>query len=280
MIKPPLVGNVFCVLHETSQQASEYVKLLTMLTSVRVLSENGPLRVEIARWRDQLVIVKRLRGDSEVLGDRLEREAQVIRKLRHKNIIPLLATEGTSLIYPYNEGVSLAEVLQRGVLAPRQAVLIISDILSALAYIHAHDVIHCDVKPANIILQDNRALLTDFGFAKDLALKVITQPGTFFGTPNYMPPEQFRGKRDDPRNDIYAAGAVLYHMLVGEPPYGNQVIRFLLGDDSLALTPLPDTCRPLREVVATALQPDPDARFQGAEAMLRALKVARELCQP
>lgn len=251
-----------------------------MLTSVRVLSENGPLRVEIARWRDRLVIVKRLRGDSEVLEDRLEREAQVIRKLRHKNIIPLLATEGTSLIYPYNEGVSLAEVLQRGVLTPRQATLIISDILSALTYIHAHGVIHCDVKPANIILQDNRALLTDFGFAKDLALKVITQPGTFFGTPNYMPPEQFRGKRDDPRNDIYAAGAVLYHMLVGEPPYGNQVIRFLLGDDSLALTPLPETCHALREVVATALQPDPEARFQQADVMLKAVKVAREHCKP
>jgi serine/threonine-protein kinase len=191
-----------------------------------------------------------------VLGDRLEREAQVIRKLRHKNIIPLLATEGSSLIYPYNDGVSLAEVLQRGVLPPRKAVRIISDILSALVYTHAHGVIHCDVKPANIILQGNRALLTDFGFAKDLALKVITQPGTFFGTPNYMPPEQFHGKRDDPRNDIYAAGAVLYHMLVGEPPYGNQVIRFLLGDDSLVLSPLPEPCLPLREVVATALARD------------------------
>ena len=251
-----------------------------MLTSVRVLSENGPLRVEIARWRDRLVIVKRLRGDSEVLGDRLEREAQVIRKLRHKNIIPLLATEGSSLIYPYNDGVSLAEVLQRGVLPPRKAVRIISDILSALVYTHAHGVIHCDVKPANIILQGNRALLTDFGFAKDLALKVITQPGTFFGTPNYMPPEQFHGKRDDPRNDIYAAGAVLYHMLVGEPPYGNQVIRFLLGDDSLVLSPLPEPCLPLREVVATALESDPDARFQRADVMLNAVKVARELCEP
>jgi len=251
-----------------------------MLTSVRVLSENGPFRVEIARWRDRLVIVKRLRGGSEVLEVRLEREAQVIRKLRHRNIIPLLATEGTSLIYPYDEGISLAEVLQRGVLTPQQALLIISDILSALTYIHAHGVIHCDVKPANIILQDNRALLTDFGFAKDLALKVITQPGTFFGTPNYMPPEQFQGKRDDPRNDIYAAGAVLYHMLVGEPPYGNQVIRFLLGDDTLALEPLPESCRPLWEVVAKALQPDPDARFQRADTMLKAVKAAREQCEP
>jgi serine/threonine-protein kinase len=253
-----------------------------MLTSVRVLSENGPFRVEIARWHDQLVIVKRLRGDSEVLEDRLEREAQVIRKLRHKNIIPLLATEGSSLIYPYNEGVSLAEVLQRGrgVLPPRKAIRIISDILNALTYIHPHGVIHCDVKPANIILQGNRALLTDFGFAKDLALKVITLPGMFLGTPNYMPPEQFRGKRDDPRNDIYAAGAVLYHMLVGEPPYGNQVIRFLLGDDTLALTPLPESCRPLWEIVARALQFDPDARFQRAEVMLNAVKVARELCEP
>ncbi|MEM7738711.1 MAG: serine/threonine-protein kinase [Deinococcota bacterium] len=249
-----------------------------MLTSVRTLSENGPLRVEIARWRNRLVIVKRLRGDSEVLEDRLAREARVIRRLRHKNIIPLLATEGTSLIYPYNKGVSLADVLQQGILSPQRAATIMLDILSALVYIHNQGVIHLDVKPANIIVQGKRALLTDFGFAKDLALAAITQPGTFFGTPNYMPPEQFRGQRNDPRSDIYGAGAVLYHMLVGEPPYGNQVIRFLLGDPTVNKTPLPACAAPLLEVVDKALQSLPENRFQTAQDMYQAVSRARDLC--
>ncbi len=235
------------------------------------------MRVELARWQNQLVVVKRLRSGSPLLEQRLEREAAVVKKLKHENIIPLLATEGESLIYAYCAGVSLADALSGGALRLERAVRIVSDVLRALDYAHNLGVIHFDVKPANIIIKGEQALLTDFGFAKDLGLTAITTPGMFLGTPNYMAPEQFQGKRDDPRSDLYSAAAVLYHMLTGAPPYGNQVLRFLAGDTRLKLDPLPASATPLVGVISTALSRSPEARFDSAADMLSALKHAYDL---
>jgi serine/threonine-protein kinase len=242
-----------------------------MLMPIRVLSHNGPVRVELARWRDRLVVVKRIQGGSALLEERLRREAEVVKKLQHENIVPLLATDGGSLIYAYCPGVSLADALDAGVFRLERAVKIASDVLKALEYAHGLGVIHCDVKPSNIMLKGERALLTDFGFAKDLALTAITSQGMMLGTPNYMAPEQFQGERGDPRSDLYSVGAALYHMVTGAPPYGSQVVRFLVGDPVVTLKPLPAAAAPIAGVISTALSRSPEARFQSAGAMLAAL---------
>ncbi len=242
-----------------------------MLTTVRVLAEQGPIKVELARWRDRLVVVKRLQGTHPVLGERLRREAEVVGKLQHDNIVPLLGAEDGALVYAYCPGVSLAEALDRGALPLPRSLKIARDLLEALAYAHDHGVIHLDVKPGNILIKGERALLTDFGFAKDLALTAITAQEMALGTPNYMAPEQFKGVRTDPRSDVYAAAAVMYHMLTGAPPFGRQVLRFLAGDDRVPLEPLPDSARELESVVRRGLQRDPDDRFDSAAAMLEAL---------
>lgn len=243
-------------------------KLHRMLMTVRVLSDNGPVRVELARWDDQLVVVKKLRGFSPQFSQRLEREAAVVGRLRHENIVPLLdVQEGGSLVYAYCPGVALDEALDRGPLRPRRSVRIIADVLTALAYAHDQGVIHLDIKPGNILVKGDAALITDFGFAKDLGLTAITAQDMLLGTPNYMAPEQFQGVRTDHRSDLYAAGAVLYHMLTGSPPYGNQVIRFLAGDSRVPLEPLAGAAKPYQEVVARALTRDPDERYATAEKM-------------
>ena len=242
-----------------------------MLTPVRVLSAQGPTRVELARWDGQLVVVKSLRGVSPVLAARLEREAEVVRKLDHENIVPLLGTKDGALIYSYCPGVTVAEALQEGPLSPGRALRIAADVLDALAYAHSRGVIHHDVKPANILVRGERSLLTDFGFAKDLALTNITGEQTMLGTPNYMAPEQFEGVRTDIRSDIYGVGAVLYHMITGNPPYGGQVLRFLVGDESIRLDPVAPLPNDVHEVIHEALQRDPAKRFPTARAMLAAL---------
>lgn len=246
--------------------------MFSMLTPVRVLSAQGPMRVELARWRGQLVVVKSLQSVSPVLAARLEREAQVVHKLDHPNIVPLLGTHEGALIYSYCPGVSVAEALQEGPLSLGRGLRVANDVLSALEYAHSMGVIHHDVKPANILVKGERSLLTDFGFAKDLALNNITGEQTMLGTPNYMAPEQFQGERTDRRSDIYGVGAVLYHMITGAPPYGGQVLRFLVGDESVELEPLPFLQGGLHEVVHRALSRDPEKRFPSAKAMLEALE--------
>lgn len=246
-----------------------------MLETVRVLSQRGLLRVELARWEDRLVVVKRLVGVSVEVTRRLEREADVVRKLDHPNIVPLLAAFDGNLVYGYVAGSDLASVLAGGPLPPVRAVRVVSDLLQALDHAHLHGVVHCDVKPGNVLLKGERALLTDFGFAKDLALTAITGDQELLGTPNYMAPEQFQGVRTDHRSDIYGVGAVLYHALTGEPPYGSQVLRWLVGDDRVPRAPLPPEAQALAPVVDRALAREPEARFPHAEAMLTALRAVR-----
>jgi serine/threonine protein kinase len=245
-----------------------------MFTPVRVLSSGGPVRVELARWRGKLVVVKQLQGASPVLANRLGREAAVVTHLEHDHIVPLLAVQDTSLIYAYCPGITLSEALQEGPLSVTLSVRVTTDVLLALEYAHAKNVIHLDVKPSNILINGDKAMLTDFGFAKDLALAAITQQGMSLGTPNYMAPEQFVGERSDPRSDLYAVGAVLYHLLTGAPPYERDLFRFLTGDRSVALEPLPEGAAALQGVVTRALEYNPDRRFASASDMLRALRAA------
>lgn len=246
-----------------------------MLETVRVIAQRGLVRVELARWEGRLVVVKRLLGVADEVSKRHAREAEVVRKLDHPNIVPLLAAgERGELIYAYIPGGTLADVLEGGHLPPARAARVAADVLAALAHAHHHGVLHQDVKPENILLQGDRALLSDFGFAKDLSLTAITGDQELLGTPNYMAPEQFQGVRTDQRSDVYAVGAVLYHALVGEPPYGGQVLRFLVGDDRVVRAPLPASAAGLAEVVERALLRDAEGRFPDALSMLAALQQA------
>lgn len=247
-----------------------------MFATVRILADSGPVRVELARWRDRLVVVKRLKTHSPFLIGRIQREAAVLTKLEHENIVPLLGVEQDAIIYAYYPGVSLAEALNVGPVPLARSLKIINDVLSALVYSHDNDVIHCDVKPGNILVRGEKALLADFGFAKDLALTAITDQDVMLGTPSYMAPEQFRGERNDPRSDLYSAGAVLYHMLQGSPPYGGQVIRFLVGDSSLELEPLPEEAQDIADVIHKSLARLPDDRYQSAQEMMNALNSVLE----
>lgn len=236
-----------------------------MLTPIRVLANHGPVQVELAQWQDKLVVVKRLRGNFDMFEQRFLREATVAKKLKHKNIIPLLEAQERVLIYAYEKGISLGDIIEEELPSPKRALEIISDILSALAYAHEKGVIHCDVKPSNIIITPvGTALLTDFGFAKDLDLASITLQGTMMGTPNYMPPEQFKGERSDPRSDIYSVGAVLYHMLTDIPPFGKDILRFLMEDTSVTLDISLLKESSLLEIVSTALSPKPENRYPSA----------------
>ena len=248
-----------------------------MLKTVRVLAENGPVRVELARTRDRLVVSKRLFGFHPEMERRLAREAEVVRKLDHPNVLPILDVKDGALIYPYVPGVSLATALCQGPLPAERALQIAARLLDALDYAHGLGIIHNDVKPGNVILRGEEVLLLDFGFAKDVGLAAITESQMALGTPSYMAPEQFAGHRSDPRSDLYGVAALLYHAVTGSPPYGNDVIRVLVGDRSVPLAPLDGSLAPIEAWLRRALAPEPDDRFTNAQAMREAMPDPREV---
>ena len=182
---------------------------------------------------------------------------------------------------PFVQGETLRDWLDREKQLPIDGALrIASEVADALHYAHRHGVIHRDVKPANILLHDGRALVADFGIA--LALSEagagrITETGLTLGTPHYMSPEQAVGERQlDARTDVYALGCVLYEMLAGEPPHvgpnAQAVLARVLTAEPRPVTELRKTVPPhVAAALTKALQKLPADRFATAEAFSQAL---------
>jgi len=199
-------------------------------TVERELGRGGMGIVVLARQQslDRPAVLKRIHSElacHQELEARFEREAVAAAKLHHPNVVTVyerfqhrgaqyLATE-------YVDGVDLSEILQGGTRLPwRIAATIALEVVRGLEAIHAEGTLHRDLKPQNLLVgRHGEVKITDFGLALDATGTALTQPGIAVGTPPYMPPEQLRGERVDPRADLFALGCVLYEMLCGRTPF-------------------------------------------------------------
>jgi serine/threonine-protein kinase len=219
---------------------------------------------------------------------RFLREAETAAQLSHPNIVPIYSVdEREGIVYfvmALVEGENLAVRLHaHGALSPGEARRIMLEVAHALAYAHERGVVHRDIKPDNILLQqgDGRVLVTDFGIARAVtegADARLTATGMAIGTPAYMSPEQSTGDRQiDGRSDLYSLGVVGYQMLVGDPPFEAPSTPALLVKH-LSEAPEPIIARrrgvppDLERAVMLLLEKDPDNRFPSAAALVAALE--------
>ncbi|MEI2719603.1 MAG: serine/threonine-protein kinase [Gemmatimonadales bacterium] len=259
----------------------------------RELGRGGMGIVYLARdvQLDRPVALKLLPPEQAALPDRRARflrEARLAARLAHPNIVPIHAVEevGAFVFFAmrYVAGESLGERLRReGRLAPHVAGPILRDVAYALAYAHAQDVVHRDIKPDNILLDEDgtRALVTDFGIA---VLRDDAQGGgRIVGTPEYVAPEQAAGEAVDGRSDLYALGAMGFHALSGRPPFQGTVAELISQHLTTPAPPLLSVVPELRPALAAAidraLAKHADDRFPTAEAMAEALEPPRALTQ-
>ena len=218
--------------------------------------------------------------------ERFKREMHVAARLLHPNIVPVLsAGESSDFLYytmPLIAGETLRAVLQRERQLPLDdALRFATDIASALACAHAHNVVHRDIKPENVLVENGRALVTDFGIARAIERAAdtvsVTSTGLTLGTPTYMSPEQAAAEKAiDGRSDIYSLGCVLYEMLVGEPPFTGAdarivIARHLHQPAPSVLAARPDLPEHVARAVATALAKAPADRFATASGFIAAL---------
>jgi eukaryotic-like serine/threonine-protein kinase len=224
----------------------------------RELGRGGMATVYLAHdlRHDRPVALKVLRPElAASLGpERFFQEIRIAARLQHPHILPVHDSgEAAGRLWytmPYVEGESLRQRMARqGPLPLDQAVRIATQVLSALGYAHAHDVIHRDIKPDNILLEGDEAVVADFGVARAITAAGqdrLTETGLALGTPAYMSPEQATATREmDGRSDLYALGCVLYEMLAGQPPFVGATAQQLLARHAM------DTVPPLRTVRAT-----------------------------
>ncbi len=211
-----------------------------------------------------------------------EREAQLMARVNDPGIVQIFdigrADEGLYYVAELVDGESLADRLRRGPLEPGVARAIAEQLCRALAHAHAQQVVHRDVKPANVLISaDGRVKVGDFGIARLADGSTDGALGTVVGTPRYMAPEQAQGRPTTPATDVYGSGIVLYEMLAGRPPFTERsAVELALRHLSDPPPPLPDgTPEALKQIVARALAKDPAARYPNAHEMAEALAAAR-----
>lgn len=215
---------------------------------------------------------------------RFEVEAQLVAQLEHPYIIPLYdfwqTEEGAFLVMRWLRGGSLRDLLEKqGRLTLKQAMRFYDQISEALSVAHQAQVIHRDIKPDNVLIdQYGNAYLSDFGIAKNLAIDTnITGDEDFVGTPAYLSPEQIKGEQVSPQTDIYALGIMLYELLVGQPPFPRSM-QIFYSHLEVPVPPtraeIPDLPEAIDVVIAQATAKDPERRFANALDMAAALREA------
>jgi serine/threonine protein kinase len=254
----------------------------------RELGRGGMATVYLARDRkhDRLVALKVLRPDlvSTLGAGRFLREIAIASHLAHPHILTLIdsgeTTTGGFLYYvmPFAEGESLRDQLTRdGPLPLPKATRLLREVADALAYAHKQGVVHRDIKPDNVLLLGEHAVVVDFGIAKAIGearhAETMTGTGVSIGTPTYMAPEQAAGDPDvDSRADIYAVGVLAYEMIAGRPPFIGTPQSVLASHITSTAPPL-DSLRErlpaaLSQCVMRCLEKDPAARYQTADELV------------
>jgi serine/threonine-protein kinase len=267
---------------------------------VREIGRGGMATVYLANdpKHGRQVAVKVLHGEvARLIGrDRFLREIEIAARLSHPHILPLHDSgdvpsddsEGSDILYfvsPFVTGESLRDRMQH---EPRMAIDEVlrlgREIAQALDYAHRQGVVHLDVKPENILLQDGHAIIADFGIARAMRSaneqsfrEPTREPTPLLGTPSYMSPEQALGAPDvDGRSDIYSLGCVLYEMITGARPFGRLSVSEAVDRAREPITPdrsslAERSSREVASVIMRALDPSRQKRFQTAGDLAVAL---------
>jgi len=215
--------------------------------------------------------------DDKGFMDRFEREASVLKKLKHPNIMNIFSVEGKELPYIVMEiltGRSLKEIIkEKKIISSGETRDLAVQCCDALAYTHGLNIVHRDIKPENImVIKDNVVKIMDFGLAKALDESTVTKAGTILGTFAYISPEQAMGGAVDGRADIYSLGVMFYEMLAGEKPFTS-------GDfvhQHLKVKPVPPTKKngkipyQVEAIVLKCLEKEPSNRFKNMEELKEA----------
>jgi eukaryotic-like serine/threonine-protein kinase len=227
-------------------------------------------------------------GDDAEYVERFRREARAVAQLSHPNIVTVIdrgSSDGHQfIVFEYVEGENLKQLLERtGPLPVERVVELGIEIADALAFAHAHDLVHRDVKPQNILVDTaGDAKVTDFGIVRTLDVeRGVTQTGTVLGTSNYLSPEQAAGSPVTPATDIYSLGVVLYELLTGEVPFhGDNLVvvamKHVTEHPPDILAQRPEVPARLAAAVARALEKDPERRFVSMDAFATELRRVRD----
>ncbi|MCL5773093.1 MAG: protein kinase, partial [Firmicutes bacterium] len=224
------------------------------------------------------VLKEEMAKDPEFLG-RFKREAQSVAKLNHPNILTVydIGEENgiNYIVMEYFDAASLKDITKGKILPFNKIYDIATKILDALSYAHENGIVHRDIKPHNILInQDNVLKVTDFGIAKAFTSDTLTSTGSILGSVHYFSPEQAQGKPVDETSDIYSLGVMLYELATGKLPFeGDSPVAVALKHvQESPLPPAvinPSISPAFEKIILKAMEKDPGKRYHGASEMMK-----------
>jgi eukaryotic-like serine/threonine-protein kinase len=282
--------ELMAMTHASSKQVDHY-------EIIRLLGHGGMSRVYLAYdlTNQQEVVLKFPKDDSindMAMFERYKREAEIGKRVHHPNVQQALNTDERRsddyLVIEYIKGRTLRDVLEAYAPDPMpiaEALNITRQICDALAYCHENGIFHRDIKPENILVQDDGTVkIIDFGIACLQGSRRVTWSGFsgLVGTPDYMSPEQLKGKRGNACSDVYAVGVMLYEMLCGHTPFEGDNVFVVMNqrvsqDPPSILTKRPELSSELATVVMHAIRRDQDKRYKTMEELLHDLSYLEEV---
>jgi len=248
----------------------------------RLIGEGGMAKVYEAvheKFENRRVAIKILDPILTANADirhRFENEAKIMASLDHPHIVKVIdytdEADKLAIVMEYLEGNTVSDYVKKhGAFSPEMASKMMVNILDAFQYAHHHGIIHRDVKPSNILLDDKlNPKIMDFGIAKLLTDNSLTRTGTQMGTPTYMSPEQVRDVKDiDKRSDIYSLGVTLYFMLTGSAPYNTTTLSTFDIYNKIVHEPLPPLTSNLNfnQIISKATAKNPADRYSSCKEM-------------
>ncbi len=264
---------------------------------IEAIGEGGMARIykalhpELNRYVAIKVVHWGLQEDPE-FTDRFRREAQAIASLRHPNIVQIFDfgkhESGYYMVMEFIDGSDLARQLyeykQNNELPPQEQIIeVVKDVAAALDYAHQHEVIHRDIKPSNIMINsEGQSIVTDFGLVMLPGHKSHPTPGTTFGTPHYIAPEQAISSASAlAASDIYSLGVIVFEMTTGRLPFEDEsplsvALKHVSDPPPLPSSINPDLPHEVEKVILKTLSKEPSDRFATATKMAMALESAWE----
>jgi serine/threonine-protein kinase len=270
------------------------IQLSDRFVLLREIGSGGMSRVFLGRDEtlDRPVAVKVLKTGyaGTDIGARFRREGRTAAKLSHPNIVQVYdagegefeGEEASFIVMEYVSGGDLKSLVDRGgVLAGDHLSAMGAEVAAGLAHAHERGVIHRDVKPHNILLEERgRARLTDFGIARALDVTQVTQTGFYLGTALYSSPEQLRGESVTPKSDVYSLGATLYQAATGEPPFTGAPIE--VASQHVSREPVPprelnhEVSGAMQALILSCMSKDSNSRPTADEARMALLETGRK----